>query len=86
MGISTDRTEKKENWKPAEPIVIMAEDHADKLICLRCGRQYTSSGKHDPGYCRACLREMDEENAMLNGGPLDGHKAHEQDCKSGLLG
>ena len=59
-----------------EPIVIMAADHADKLVCRLCGANYVSSGKHDSGFCRKCLREMDEENAMLVGGPLDGQKAH----------
>ncbi len=58
------------------PIKIMAEEHAEKLTCRICGRQYVSSGKHDPGFCPDCLREMDEENAMLIGGPLDGEKAH----------
>lgn len=75
MGVINDRTEKKEDWKPAEPIVIMPADHADKLICRLCGKQYISSGKNDPGFCRQCLREMDEENAMLIDGPLDGEKA-----------
>ena len=60
------------------PIVIMAEDHAEKLICGICGKQYISSGKKDPGFCRDCLRKMDEENAGLIGGPLDGEKAHEK--------
>ena len=55
----------------------MPADHADKLICRLCGKQYISSGKNDPGFCRQCLREMDEENAMLIDGPLGGEKAHE---------
>lgn len=59
------------------PIVIMPAEHADKLICRLCGKKYISSGKNDPGFCRECLREMDEENAMLVGGPLDGEKAHQ---------
>lgn len=75
MGVINDRTEKKKDWKPAEPIAIMPADHADKLICRLCGKQYISSGKNDPGFCRQCLREMDEENAMLIDGPLDGEKA-----------
>ena len=75
MGVINDRTEKKKDWKPAEPIVIMPADHADKLICRLCGKQYISTGKNDPGFCRQCLREMDEENAMLIDGPLDGEKA-----------
>lgn len=77
MGVINDRTEKKKDWKPTEPIVIMPADHADKLICRLCGKQYISSGKNDPGFCRQCLREMDEENAMLIDGPLGGEKAHE---------
>ena len=78
MALIHDMTEKIKAWQPAKPVVIMAEDHAEKLTCLRCGRQYTSSGKKDPGFCRDCLREMDEENAMLSGGPLDGERAHEK--------
>ena len=77
MGIINDRTEKEKDWKPAEPIVIMPAEHADKLTCRLCGKKYISSGKNDPGFCRECLREMDEENAMLVGGPLDGEKAHQ---------
>lgn len=57
-----------------EPIVITAADHAEKLICRLCGKEYVSSGKHDPGICRNCRREQD---AILGGGPLDGQKAHE---------
>ena len=78
MALIHDMTEKVKAWKPAKPMTIMAESHAEKLTCLRCGRQYTSSGKKDPGFCRGCLREMDEENAMLSGGPLDGERAHEK--------
>lgn len=78
MALIHDKTEKNEARQPMKPVVIMAEDHAEKLICLRCGRQYISSGKKDPGFCRDCLREMDEENAMLSGGPLDGERAHEK--------
>lgn len=59
------------------PIVIMPAEHADKLTCRLCGKKYISSGKNDPGFCRECLREIDEENAMLVGGPLDGEKAHQ---------
>lgn len=55
-----------------EPIVITAEDHAEKLICRLCGKKYISSGKHDPGICRDCRRE---EDATLIGGPLNGEKA-----------
>ena len=57
-----------------EPIVITAADHAEKLICRLCGKEYVSSGKHDPGICRNCRREQD---AILVGGPLGGQKAHE---------
>lgn len=56
-----------------EPVIIMAADHAEKLICRICGKEYVSSGKYDPGICRACRRE---DEAMLVGGPLDGEKAH----------
>ena len=69
----------KKSEKPAEnePVVIMPAEHADKMVCRLCGKNYISSGKRDPGFCRECLQEMDEENAMLIGGPLDGQKAHE---------
>ena len=77
MSVIHDMTEKAAHWRPEPPIVLYAEDHAEKLTCRLCGKQYVSSGKHDPGFCRDCLREMDEENAMLMGGPLDGQKAHE---------
>ena len=77
MAVINDRTRTDEGCWPKPEVIIQAADHADKLTCRLCGKQYVSSGKCDPGFCRDCLREMDEENATLMGGPLDGHKAHE---------
>lgn len=54
------------------PIKIMAEEHAEKLTCRICGKQYVSREKNDFGICRDCRRE---EEAVLIGGPLDGEKA-----------
>lgn len=51
-----------------DPIVL--NSYAETLICKFCGREYTSRGKHDPGYCKDC-------GAMLIGGPLDGRLAGE---------
>ena len=78
MGIIHDvKAEYMDSAGVQTPVLIYATDHAEHLTCRLCGKQYVSSGKHDPGFCRDCLREMDEENATLMGGPLDGHKAHE---------
>lgn len=30
---------------------------AETLTCKYCGKEYTSRGKNDPGYCRDCERE-----------------------------
>lgn len=76
MSVINDTTSKMKDCNKPE-VIIYAGDHAEKLTCRICGKTYVSSGKHDPGFCRDCLREMDEENAMLVGGPLDGQKAHE---------
>jgi len=43
------------------------------LTCKRCGREYPSQGKHDPGYCRECEQEMQPHT--YDGGPLDGQVA-----------
>ena len=77
MSVIKDITDKASHWHEPPKVSIYAENHAEKLTCRICGKQYISSGKRDPGFCRDCLREMDEENATLMGGPLDGHKAHE---------
>ena len=57
-----------------EPIVITAADHAERLTCRKCGKQYVSRGKHDFGICRDCEAK---ETAIMIGGPLDGKKAYE---------
>ena len=75
MGIIHDV--KAEYLDPAgvqTPVSIYATDHAERLTCRSCGKQYVSRGKTDPGICRNCEAK---ENAMLIGGPLDGEKAYE---------
>lgn len=76
MAVINDRSEKTPS--PSEPVIIIAEDHADKLICRICGKQYPSRGKWDPGICRACEKIEAEKNATLIGGPLDGEKAYDK--------
>ena len=76
MAVINDIYEKVKNWK--EPPIIIAEDHADKLICRLCGKQYPSRGKWDCGICRDCEKKETEKNAHLIGGPLDGEKAHDE--------
>lgn len=49
---------------------IQLNSYAETLICKFCGKEYVSRGKHDPGYCKECSRE-------LIGGPLDGRLAGE---------
>ena len=53
-----------------ETIRVFAEDHAEKLICNRCGKEYVSRGIKDPGYCYECEEEIKLENAKFIGGPL----------------
>ena len=74
MGVIHDMTEKAAHWKPEPPITIYAEDHAEKLYCHICGKQYISRGKYDPGICRDCERE---QNAKCVGGMYDGEPAHD---------
>lgn len=78
MAVIHDIYDKMKNWKPEPPITIIAEDHADKLICRLCGKQYPSRGKWDCGICRDCERKETEKNASLIGGPLDGEKAYDE--------
>lgn len=55
------------------PVTVYAP--AEQLTCRICGREYVSRGKHDPGYCRECERNMQYDQAKerpLSGGPLDG--------------
>lgn len=75
MGIINDMAEKMNGWnKPT----IIAEDHADKLICRLCGKRYPSRGKWDCGICRDCEKMETKKNAHLIGGPLDGEKAYDE--------
>lgn len=75
MGVIHDICEKIKAWQPSKPVIIIAEDHADKLLCKICGKQYPSRGKWDCGICRDCERIEAEKNASLIGGPCDGEKA-----------
>ena len=75
MSLIKDVFNKVRNWRPVKPIIIFAEDHAEKLTCSICGKQYVSRGKWDPGICRECEKEEAQKNSYLIGGPLDGQKA-----------
>ena len=72
MSVIHDMTEKISHWH--EPPKIYAEDHAEKLTCSMCGRQYVSRGKFDPGICRECEAK---KKAKLIGGPCDGENAYD---------
>lgn len=50
-----------------EPIIIAP--NAETLVCRKCGVEYYSRGKNDPGVCRSCERL---ENAKFKGGPYQG--------------
>lgn len=75
MSVINDMAEKAAHWNPRPPITIYAEDHAEKLTCSLCGKQYISRGKYDPGICRDCEKNETMKNAQLIGGPCDGQKA-----------
>lgn len=75
MAVIHDIYEKAKHWRPEPPITIYAEDHAEKLTCSLCGKQYISRGKYDPGICRDCERE---KNAKCVGGMFDGEPAHDK--------
>lgn len=74
MAVIHDIYEKVKHWRPLPKVVIYAEDHAEKLTCSICGKQYVSRGKWDCGICRDCERE---KNAECIGGVYDGEKAHD---------
>lgn len=76
MGVINDMAEKDAHWKPNPAITIYAEDHAEKLTCSKCGKQYISRGKYGIGICRDCERE---QNAHCIGGVYDGEPAHDGD-------
>lgn len=76
MGVIHDIYNKIAHWR--QPVTIYAEDHAEKLTCSICGKQYISRGKWDPGVCRDCERKETEKNAHLIGGPLDGGNAYDE--------
>lgn len=77
MSVINDMADKIKGWNPIpQPhVVVYAEDHAEKLTCSRCGKQYVSRGKFDPGICRECEKE---KNAHCIGGVHDGEAAHEE--------
>ena len=75
MGVILDVANRIKEWIPKPHIWIFAEDHAEKLICSICGKQYVSRGKWDPGICRECEKEEAQKNSYLIGGPYDGQKA-----------
>ena len=75
MAVIHDIYNKTAHWKPEPPISIYAEDHAEHLTCSRCGKEYISRGKYDPGICRECERE---KNAHCIGGVYDGEPAHDE--------
>lgn len=50
--------------------IILTWDHAETLICKKCGKEYKSTGKKDPGVCKDC-------RMIFNGGPLDGLKVED---------
>ena len=45
---------------------IQINGYSEKLICTKCGKEYQSTGKKDPGICKECM--------IFSGGPLDGQK------------
>lgn len=75
MSVINDMAKKAAHWNPTPPLTIYAEDHAEKLNCSICGRQYVSRGKFDPGICRECEAKKD---AHCIGGPHDGEPAHDE--------
>ena len=60
MVLSSSTTSQEE---PKEQINI--NSYAETLICQKCGKEYISRGKNDPGFCKECYKEMN-----LIGGPL----------------
>lgn len=66
MGVIRDTIGKFVNRKPAEHVGIIAENHADKLTCSKCGKMYWSRGRYDPGMCREC------EYQIIHGVPSGG--------------
>ena len=73
MPVMNDMAAKMKDWNK-QPVTIYAEDHAEKLMCSICGKQYISRGKYDPGICRDCERK---KNAHCIGGVYDGELAHD---------
>lgn len=74
MGVIQDMKDELEESEIRTPVTIYADDHAERLTCRKCGKQYVSRGKNDFGICRDCEAK---ETAIMIGGPLDGKKAYE---------
>ena len=74
MSVISDMSSHMKNWNKPE-VIIYADDHAEKLTCRKCGKQYVSRGKDDIGICRDCERE---QNAHCIGGVYDGEPAHDR--------
>lgn len=55
-----------------EPIIISA--YGEPLTCKYCGKEYTSRGKNDPGYCKSCEKELGYKSSTLAGGNEDFNK------------
>ena len=55
---------------------ITLEGPAPALVCKLCNHEYTSTGKHDTGYCPNCLKQL--LFGFYVGGPLDGQKVAAQ--------
>ena len=74
MSVIHDMTQKAAHWHEPPKVSIYAENHAEKLCCTKCGQQYISRGKYDPGICRDCEAK---QNAVCIDGPLNGEKAYD---------
>lgn len=56
--------------------IILKPEHVETIVCKRCGKEYKSTGKKDPGICKDC-------RMIFNDGPLDGMKAGDLNDKTG---
>lgn len=45
--------------------ILLTGDRAETMLCKKCGKEYKSTGKKDPGVCKEC-------RMIFNGGPLNG--------------
>lgn len=56
--------------------IFLTADHTETLVCKKCGKEYKSTGKKDPGICKEC-------RMIFNGGPLDGMEAGDLNDNTG---